>query len=70
MINDENLNPAKLRVLKRAIDEILNRWNESSTEIFLEKARTGVYRDAEMDAIELRQLLLDSANLEKGLIKL
>ncbi len=70
MINDENLNPAKLRVLKRAIDEILNRWNESFAEVFLEKARTGVYRDAEMDAIELRQLLLDSANLEKGLIKL
>lgn len=55
----EDLITSKLRILKQFIDEILTRWNESSSKDFLEKARTGIYKNAEEDAVELRQLLLD-----------
>ena len=55
----EDLITSKLRILKQLIDEILARWNESSSKDFLEKARTGIYKNAEDDAVELRQLLLD-----------
>ncbi len=55
----EDLITQKLRTLQQYIDEILKHWNESSTKDFLEKARNGIYKDAEDDAIELRQLLLD-----------
>ena len=55
----EDLITSKLRILKQYIDEILARWNESSSKDFLEKACTGIYKNAEDDAIELSQLLLD-----------
>jgi len=55
----EDLITSKLRILKQYIDEILARWNESSSKDFLEKARMGIYKNAEDDAVELRQLLLD-----------
>lgn len=55
----EDLITSKLRILQQQIDSILNRWNEPSSKNFLEKARTGIYKNAEEDAVELRQLLLD-----------
>jgi 6-phosphogluconate dehydrogenase len=55
----EDLITSKLRILKQYIDEILARWNESSSKDFLEKARKGIYKNAEDDAVELHQLLLD-----------
>jgi len=61
---------SKLRILKQYINEILTRWNESSTKDFLEKARTGIYNNAEDDAVELQQLLLDYTKLQEILNKL
>lgn len=66
----EDLITSKLRILKQYINEILTRWNESSSKIFLEKARMGVYKNAEDDAVELRQLLLDYTKLQEILIQL
>ncbi|TKJ23101.1 MAG: hypothetical protein CEE43_05125 [Promethearchaeota archaeon Loki_b32] len=61
----EDLITSKLRILKQCIDEILARWNESSSKDFLEKTRTGIYENAEEDAVELRQLLLDYTKLQE-----
>jgi len=61
----EDLITSKLRILKQFIDKILARWNESSSKDFLEKARTGIYENAEDDAVELRQLLLDYTKLQE-----
>ena len=61
----EDLITSKLRILKQYIDEILARWNESSSKDFLEKARTGIYKNAEDDAVELRQLLLDYTKFQE-----
>ncbi len=61
----EDLITSKLRILKQHIDEILACWNESSSKEFLEKARTGIYENAEDDAVELRQLLLDYTKLQE-----
>ncbi len=66
----EDLITSKLRILKQYINEILTRWNESSTKNFLEKARTGIYDNAEDDAVELQQLLLDYSKLQEILNKL
>ena len=66
----EDLITSKLRILKQYINEILGRWNESSTKDFLEKARIGVYKNAEDDAVELRQLLSDYTKLQEILNKL
>lgn len=61
----EDLISSKLRILNQYIDEILARYNESSSKEFLEKARTGVYENVEDDAVELRQLLLDYTKLQE-----
>lgn len=61
----EDLITSKLRILQQYINDILNRWNESSTKDFLEKARTGNYKNAEDDAVELRQLLLDYTKFQE-----
>ncbi|MBN2155242.1 MAG: hypothetical protein JW776_04315 [Candidatus Lokiarchaeota archaeon] len=47
----------KLYFLRDAIAKILKRWNENSTQKFLEKAKKGTYSQAENDAIELHQLI-------------
>ncbi len=66
----EELITSKLRVLQQYIDEILHRWSESSATSFLEKARNGKYKNAEEDAVELRQLLLDYEKYQKLLSSL
>ncbi len=66
----EDLITSKLGILKRYIDEILTRYNESSSIEFLEKAPKGIYKNAEDDAVELRQLLLEYTKLQEILNKL
>jgi hypothetical protein len=66
----EDLITSKMRLFQQYINEILDRWNESSSKEFLEKARTGVHENAEDDAIELRQILADYTNLHEILNKL
>ena len=61
----EDLITSKLGILKQYIDEILARYNESSSKEFLEKARKGIYMNAENDTVELRQLLLFYTNLQE-----
>ncbi len=61
----ENLITSKLSILKQYIDEILARYNESFSKDFLEKARKGIYKNAEGDAVELRQLLLEYIKLQE-----
>ena len=61
----EDLITSKLGILKQYIDEILARYNESSSKEFLEKARKGIYKNAEDDAVELRQLLLEYTKLQE-----
>ena len=55
----------KLRRIQELISDILTRWNETVADSFLRKARDGTYAEAENDAIELRQLLLEEEKLQK-----
>ena len=66
----EDLITSKMRLLQQYINEILDRWNETSSKIFLEKARTGIHENAEDDVIELRQLLSGYNKLHEILHKL
>lgn len=61
----EDLITCKMKLLQQYINEILDRWNETSTKLFLEKARTGIHENAEDDAVELRQLLADYTKLQE-----
>lgn len=49
------------------IANILSRWNETSAEIFIKKAQSGIYTEAENDAIDLRQLLIEEKKLTEVL---
>ena len=66
----ENLVSFKLNRIQKIIQEILDRWKENSTTLFIEKARNGTYENAENDAIELRQLLLEEKKLNELLKKI
>ncbi len=66
----EDLITSKMRLLQQYINEIFERWNETSSKEFLEKAITGVHENAEEDAIELRQVLADYTKLQEILNKL
>ena len=66
----EELITYKLRQIQAEIEEILARWNEASAEQFLQKARDGRYENAENDAIDLRQLLLEEEKLQALLNKI
>ena len=61
----EDLISYKLRNIQEQINKILTRWNESDASIFLEKAKNGTYSEAENDAIDLKQLLLEEKRLKK-----
>ena len=65
----ENLVSFKLNRIQTIIQEILDRRKENSTTLFIEKARNGTYENAENDAIELRQLLLEEKKLNELLKK-
>ena len=66
----EDLITSKMRLLQQYINEILDRWYETTSKEFLEKARKGVHENAEEDAIELRQILTDYTKLQEILNKL
>ncbi len=59
----ENLVQFKLKRIQIIIQEILDQWKENSTADFIDKARKGIYENAENDAIEVRQLLLEEKKL-------
>ncbi|NVM30317.1 MAG: hypothetical protein HWN65_15840 [Candidatus Helarchaeota archaeon] len=59
----EDLLTYKLRNIKNLISNILDRWNETSAESFIKKAQNGTYEEAENDAIDLRQLLIEEKKL-------
>ncbi len=61
----EDLITSKMRTLQEYINSILKRWNETSTSLFLEKAHSGEYKNAEEDAVELRQFLLDYSKFQE-----
>jgi len=54
----------KLRRIQTSIEDILARWNETTAEEFLQKAKDGRHENAENDAIGLRQLLLEEEKLQ------
>lgn len=56
---------SKIRHIQQLIEEIMNKWNEKSINDFLNKAETGIYREAENDAIDLKQLLHEEKKLRK-----
>jgi hypothetical protein len=60
----EDLISYKLRNIQEQINQILNRWNETKTSAFLEKAKNGAYSEAENDAIDLKQLLHEEKKLK------
>ena len=66
----EELITFKLNRIDTLIQDILKRWNEDSTTVFIEKARNGTYQNTENDAIELRQLLLEEKKLQNLLKKI
>ncbi len=61
----EDLITYKLRNIQENINKILKRWNEIEAPKFLEKAKNGTYSEAENDAIDLKQLLLEEKKLNK-----
>jgi len=60
----EELITYKLRRIQILIEEILTRWNETSAQQFLQKAKDGRHENAESDAIALKQLLLEEEKLQ------
>jgi hypothetical protein len=61
----EDLISYKLRNIQEQIIIILKRWNDSEASAFLVKAKNGTYSEAENDAIDLKQLLLEEKRLNK-----
>ena len=61
----EDLISYKLRNIQEHINKILKRWNETEASAFLEKAKNGTYSEAENDAIDLKQLLLEEKKLNE-----
>ena len=54
----------KLEHLSKLINKILEKWNEENIDDFIEKARSGVLENAEMDAISLKQIEADYQRLK------
>lgn len=59
----EDLINHKLRYLREDIMGILKKWNYQSAEPFLKDARSGKIRNAEDDAVVLRNLLDEQDSL-------
>lgn len=53
----------KLNYLTKEINKILEHWQEDTIESFLQKAKDGRLEEAENDAIELKQLVLEEEKL-------
>ncbi len=61
----EDLISYKLRNIQEHLNKILKRWNDTEASAFLEKAKNGTYSEAENDAIDLKQLLLEEKKLNE-----
>ncbi len=61
----EDLIQYKLRRIQKLIQRILHRWNENTIDSFLEKARNGTYSEAENDAIDVQNLVVEEQKLQK-----
>ncbi len=59
----EDLINHKLHYLQEDIENILKKWNYTISEHFLEDVENGTIRNAEDDAIVLRNLLDEQENL-------
>lgn len=55
----EDLIKFKLLHLQETITSILSNWNEENVEDFINKAKSGELLNAEMDAITIKQLIVD-----------
>lgn len=66
----EDLIKFKLQWVKETLNKILKNRDQKNAEDFIEKARSGLLVDAEMDAITVRQLLSDLDELESLLVML
>ncbi len=54
----------KLEHLSKLINKILEKWKEENSDDFIDKARSGVLENAEMDAISLKQITADYQRLK------
>ncbi len=54
----------KLKHIVQEMQRILEQWHYQSIDLFLTHARDGTLKGAEMDAIGLRQLLINRQKLE------
>lgn len=54
----------KIRSINEEIQRILDHWHYNSPDTFLQDARDGNLKDAEMDAILLHQLVFDRDELQ------
>ena len=61
----EDLLNSKLRIIIKEMEKILTKWNFHSVNKFLDDARKGIIRNAEDDAIVLRNLIDERENLIK-----
>jgi hypothetical protein len=55
----------KLKYIVQEMQRILEQWNYRSIDLFLAQAKDGTLKGAEMDAIALRQLMINREKLEK-----
>lgn len=55
----------KLQHLQDLISSILDKWGEDNSDDFISKAKSGDLENAEMDAITMRQLIVDYNKLQK-----
>jgi hypothetical protein len=55
----------KLRYIVQEMQRILEQWKYRSVDRFLADAKDGTLKGAEMDAIALRQLVINREKLEK-----
>jgi len=54
----------KLQHVQNLMRSILEKWKEENSEDFISKAKSGDLKDAELDAITMRQLLADYDRLK------
>ena len=55
----------KLHHIQELIHSILDKWKEDNTDDFISKAKSGILNNAEMDAISMRQLVVDYQKLKE-----
>ena len=61
----EELISFKLHHIQELIHSILDKWDEDNTDDFISKAKSGILNDAEMDAISMRQLVVNYQKLKE-----